>query len=221
MTDTYPNFPKEKWLQDIYLYAYSYTYAYTKSMLALKGGEGSGNFGHAGRPGEIGGSAMGGGSLSENEISAVSFYKEEGYSEINSARRSGSEYDKNIISAIDSAISKNITTEDKIIFRGVSPEMLDQFEEGGTFSDSGYISASENIEIAENFGIEFGKNVIMEIELPKGSNALLLDNVIEAARDEKEYLLPRGSNFTINSIEEVKNSNGKIIQWYVNAKYAG
>lgn len=56
MTDAYPNFPKEKWLQDIYLYAYTYT----KTILALKGGAGSGNFGHDGRPGEVGGSAPSG-----------------------------------------------------------------------------------------------------------------------------------------------------------------
>lgn len=49
----------EKWLQEIYAYAYAYAYAYTyaKTLLALKGGEGSGNFGHAGRPGLVGGSA--------------------------------------------------------------------------------------------------------------------------------------------------------------------
>ena len=35
-------------------------YTYAKSLLEIKGGEGSGNFGHAGRPGEVGGSGDGG-----------------------------------------------------------------------------------------------------------------------------------------------------------------
>lgn len=34
----------------------------------LKGGEGSGNFGHAGRPGEVGGSAGGGGVIDRSEL---------------------------------------------------------------------------------------------------------------------------------------------------------
>lgn len=50
----------EKMLQDIYTYVYLYAYSYAKTMLALKGGEGSGNFGHAGRPGLVGGSSSGG-----------------------------------------------------------------------------------------------------------------------------------------------------------------
>ncbi len=41
----------EKWLTEIY------NWAYDKKAASLKGGEGSGNFGHAGRPGEVGGSA--------------------------------------------------------------------------------------------------------------------------------------------------------------------
>lgn len=43
----------------MYLYAFTYTYAYIKTLLAIKGGAGSGNFGHAGRPGLVGGSADG------------------------------------------------------------------------------------------------------------------------------------------------------------------
>jgi hypothetical protein len=46
-------------LEEIYAYAYGYLYA------RIKGGEGSGNFGHAGRPGLVGGSAQSGASIRE------------------------------------------------------------------------------------------------------------------------------------------------------------
>jgi len=47
----------------VYQYTYSYIYAYVKTLLALKGGDGSGNFGHAGRPGLVGGSASSNGGV--------------------------------------------------------------------------------------------------------------------------------------------------------------
>ena len=43
------------------LYSYVYAFTYYNVMSALKGGAGSGHFGHAGRPGKVGGSAPRGG----------------------------------------------------------------------------------------------------------------------------------------------------------------
>lgn len=170
-----------------------------------------------------GGGGRGGGvsspSLSDGEISALSFYKEEGYSDINSALRNGEEYDSNTIDAIDSAISKSELTRDAVLYRGMNPDLIDYMNEGEVFKDAGYVSTTKNPSTAEDFGIQFGRNIMMEIHAPKGTNALHLDLAIEAARDEKEFLLPRNSSFRIRSIETLKDSNGKIYQYYVVADY--
>jgi hypothetical protein len=58
--------------------------------MITRGGEGSGNHGHEGRPGEVGGSGSGGGSASRGEkilIKALQNTKEENYTYINSKVR--------------------------------------------------------------------------------------------------------------------------------------
>ena len=178
-------------------------------------GRGAGGGGRAGG----GGDGTSASALSDSETSALTFYKEEGYSDINSALRNGEEYDSEIINPIDSAIANSETTRDLVLYRGASPDLIDQMSEGEVFNDLGYTSTTRNINTAEDFGIEFGRNTVMEIHVPKGSNALHLDRAIEAARDEKEYLLPRNSNFRIRSIETIRDGNGKIYQYYVVADY--
>lgn len=178
-------------------------------------GRGAGGGGRAGG----GGDGTNAPSMSDGEMTALTFYKEEGYSDINNALRNGEEYNSEIIDPIDTAISNSVTTRDMVLYRGTNPDLIDYMSEGEVFNDLGYVSTTRNINTAEDFGIQFGRNIVMEIHVPKGSNALHLDRAIEAARDEKEYLLPRNSNFRIRSIETLKDSNGKIYQYYVVADY--
>ena len=47
---------------------------YGFANVELNGGKGSGNFGHSGRPGEVGGSGKGGGALAEAESGHIGYF---------------------------------------------------------------------------------------------------------------------------------------------------
>jgi len=117
----YPNFPKEKWLQDIYLYTYHYTYAYTKAMLAMKGGAGSGNFGHAGRPGLVGGSSSGGTFYHGTTSEAAEYIKQNGL-RIDKASRNSKKGKVYITSSIENA---KYWAEDKLDYFGLDKNTTD------------------------------------------------------------------------------------------------
>ena len=85
MTDNYHNFPKEKWLQDIYLYAYHYTYAYIKALFPLKhypGGQDHDQQSHAGSGGSesTGVTGFWKGRLENNDVKNIeNFVKANGF----------------------------------------------------------------------------------------------------------------------------------------------
>ncbi len=164
MTDTYPNFPKEKWLQDIYLYAYSYTYAYTKTMLALKGGEGSGNFGHAGRPGEVGGSGEGGRSGNKLEsIDQLNAAKDKLANQgqgIHSAIINGSELRNGKLLAINGKLYKvtSTTASDKFEVREVTSINVDRlFSTGGNDNFLNLDYSGQYLQVNEKEMVNFFK----------------------------------------------------------------
>lgn len=149
--------------------------------------------------------------LPSGETDSLAFYKSEGYGDINALLRSGEYGDyESQIKDIDSAISKSVIPEDVQVFRGISLDMFgdDGIGEGDEFSDNGFVSTSMSFQVASNFTND---DAYMVINVPKGSNGIYTDSQnlgFDAGREEFELLLPRGSSFVVDSIDE--NDDGSV-----------
>lgn len=111
------------------------------------GGPGSGNFGHKGRPGEIGGSAPGnGGTISNNERRAIIAFTGSNYTVSNEQR-----------AHVESAIKKSEPLDPEFNYsRGVAltKEKLDKLISDGVYSPGRLTSWSTSGIVAENFADE-------------------------------------------------------------------
>jgi hypothetical protein len=93
-----------------------------------------------------------------------------------------------------------------------------KFEVGDTFHDDGYVSTTEKKSVAsEYFGDHFNTSVtksgVMVINVPK-SEKILEVNAVDPSNmhsPEKEFILPRGSNFKVTKIDDTTSSNYKYI----------
>ena len=112
---------EKKRLQEIYIWAYAYAYSYAKTLLALKGGQGSGNFGHAGRPGLVGGSSSGGTFYHGTTSEAAEYIKKNGL-EISKASRNSKKGKVYITSSKDNAA---YWAEDKLDYFGLDKNTTD------------------------------------------------------------------------------------------------
>jgi len=154
-------------------------------VIRLKGGSGSGNFGHAGRPGEVGGSAtdyglvwagkpsrdleqenaraMAGVVVTPKEKRALKNYKygeiDNGYLMINRGLREGTVPSDDVaksIAGIDSAMNNNILNQDYVVYRGVDSSFSSHIKEGFQFTDRGYPSTSLSVNRPLNLANTFG-----------------------------------------------------------------
>ena len=121
--------------QKIYDAAYKAAYDKYQELRSMKGGEGSGNFGHTGRPGEVCGSGEGGGSASGGGTSgecggtfyhgttseAAEYIKKNGL-EISKASRNSKKGKVYITSSKDNAA---YWAEDKLDFFGLDKSTTD------------------------------------------------------------------------------------------------
>jgi len=108
-----------------------------------KGGPGSGNVGHAGRPGSVGGSAPGGGTISfssQEKVGALTRYQEHAYASINGHLR-GTDKPNNIkqvkedIAKLDVLIDEQ-PTKGVYVFRGDGAQISSElFEKTGISSE--------------------------------------------------------------------------------------
>lgn len=182
------------------------------------GGPGSGDFGHSGRPGEVGGSGSGGNQeFSPQQKSALEAYSNEGYRQINAELRGHSadlmssedllpkESVQEEIALIDEAFAKTKTTEDKVLYRSVATADLPGVVGhhaliGKSFVDQGYSSTSTEVSKAVVADPDLARNSVqMEVRLPKGSQAIWMDKI--SGHKESEVLLPRGTKFKIVSTQ--------------------
>lgn len=167
-----------------------------KFLLMLKGGPGSGNKGHEGRPGKRGGSSSKGGTeptpqelqwfdnLSGEEKDALFQYANAGASEINSKLRNDQDAGE-VIKHLDSAISKAPKSDgNTYVYRALPPDKQPL--------DKGYVSAmklEKDVEAYTNRG-----NIVKKILLPKGTPiapiSLIYRQWIPTA-DTREVILPR------------------------------
>lgn len=186
-------------------------------LYAADGGPGSGNHGHAGVPGEVGGSAPGAtgnreysekyiASLPEKTKAAIREYTTTAYSGINSYMRGQTDYlpesHKQIIAEVRDALAATSVPEAITTFRGTSISELASYAGETRLSRMERCSALDKLvgrEIeAKSFlsssekqpdeiGHSGGVKVI--ITTPKGGNALTLGD-LSKHKNEAEVLLP-------------------------------
>lgn len=183
------------------------------------GGKGSGNFGHAGRPGEVGGSSDSGytSSVEESGLTKKPLEITAGYTDstsasaINELLRKGldtSQY-KSVIDRLDANMQP--TKKNLMLRRGVDTNLLKieslgldekmSYEDikstiiGKEFKDLGYTSTS--YEDISDYG-----HIHLEIECPKGTRALWTSN-----DKEKEVILARGTTFKVKQYEREKEND--------------
>lgn len=192
-------------------------------MLRNLGGKGSGNFGHQGRKGEVGGSSSGGDSATSYSNTpgdftpgsvqeAVSDYvsgTDESYAYVlNAALRSGealSKADKDLVSRLDHAIQGSRLERDTVLYRGgVLP---DGIQEGQVFKDRAYVSTTEEKYVARDYftGAKYGNEDarLIQVQVSKGTPALNINRVMGKDWEqhyEHEILLGRGTRFKVLSV---------------------
>ena len=166
-----------------------------------EGGSGSGNFGHAGRPGEVGGSSPSGATtvkgLTPDEADAMRYYVERaGYMHINHALRHGKSISgeaKKMVPILDKLTNRKL--DEMTVFRGISPRAFGRLKVGMTFTDKGFASTSKNLKTASCFGY-----FAMKIRVPAGSKGFDIGSRAGKGYKEQEVLLRRNSQFRIDKI---------------------
>jgi len=110
-----------------------------------------------------------------------------------------------IISLIDSAISKSYPKEELILYKGLKMfRGLEDVDLGKDIKDGAFASFTTDLHKAAPYSKKNkrGEYIFYQIEVTEKDNALYID------KDEDEWLLPRGYN-TILGIDQVKNFAGK------------
>jgi SPP1 gp7 family putative phage head morphogenesis protein len=161
-------------------------------------------------------------SLTYKQTTAINDYTGAGYAPINSYLRGqwtkqeakeafiGQNSLESTIKAIDEGLNKSVTSEPIRVFRTCEADFLDKISVGGIFHDEGYGSTS-----VLPFPVASG-NVFFEIDIPAGKGiGAYVDGLSWKEGEEFEYLINRGANYYINSIEERKGGT------YVKATLAG
>lgn len=158
-------------------------------------------------------------SLTEDEDYAIGDYTGGGYWDINSyLRKTGdweninAEFVKQQIKGLDSAISRYELKDNIRVQRGVMNDVIDKLVEdndvheslseliGKKFHESAYSSTT----VVQNNGVATAKPTILDIEIPAGTGRGAYVNQLAGQFQDTEYefLLKRGSTFTIKEIRE-------------------
>lgn len=203
-----------------------------KLISALKGGSGSGNFGHAGRPGKVGGSSsihyaaadpqdlIRYYDLTSNcdviDCEALNMYTHSGYDVVNRKLRFGSYADSayefewkdaevnKLLTGLDKSFQNAPTVPSNLIaYRGVNSRLFDNLAVGDSFTDKGFVSTS--IDPAQTMS-----GWQMEIRIPAGTKGIYIEQVSNVA-SEMELLLNRGTRFRVLEIQRSVNKYGTKI----------
>lgn len=200
-------------------HSFHWNVQYLRRSFKSLGGPGSGNFGHAGRPGEVGGSAEGGDDLiwivakmradSEGFLSsaeakrlasslrdplgswyAMRSYWDHGSASMNKALRAG-RVPKGA-KLIDEFIAAKSDSPDVLWRGGVKPSVIKSWKVGQEVKDLAYMSTSASRDTAQTFG----DDVLIKITAAKGIGAR------SPAWDwEKEVTLPRNLPLKVVAIK--------------------
>lgn len=158
-------------------------------------------------------------SLTKDEDYAIGDYTGGGYWDINSyLRKTGDweninvEFVKQQIKRLDSAISRYELKDNIRVQRGVMNDVIDKLAEdndvqeslseliGKKFHESAYSSTT----VVQNNGVATAKPTILDIEIPAGTGRGAYVNQLAGQFQDTEYefLLKRGSTFTIKEVRE-------------------
>lgn len=141
--------------------------------------------------------------LSGKEKDAIETYVGHEHEVLNRALRAGegmTDWARDIVKNLDSAIEKGRTDRDVVTHRGVThKDVIDQIVNnvGGTFKDAGYHSTSVDVDAAGHFAA--GK-MLLNVHVPKGSRAAYVGVLRMQNHQEREMILPRGSRYRITGV---------------------
>jgi hypothetical protein len=114
------------------------------------------------------------------------------------------------IAALDRSMEKAPRLEaDTTLYRGVPDAVAAQIEASGVgsvFQDKAYVSTSFHQSTAKGFG--YGN--IIHISAPAGTKGIDMNKVLGSRsthKNEKEFLLPRGSSFRLTKVEKVPHES--------------
>ncbi len=181
-----------------------------------EGGPGSGHFGHAGRPGEVGGSAPGGGDGQVKELNSddryhLKWWSEKGYELVNAAEldkpgrsADSAAMDRRVQQAFYDALDK-LPPVQKTVMQGtaVSEKELARLKVGTELNFKRTVSATSSEEVANEFAAATRINT-------KAKSALVFVLDAKSARDisaygnhpdEAEHILCKGTKFKITNIK--------------------
>jgi hypothetical protein len=154
--------------------------------------------------------------LSTDQYYAVKSYTGSGYTAINAHLRFNndtSDETKSKIKHLDEAIKGTTLKEDRTVWRGINREAAksmfgDQLKTGMVVSDKGFVSTSTEKGFARNW--KGSQGVLLEIQVPKGASALDVHKISASGKQEAEILLPRGSQFKVESVDIPLDSSQPI-----------
>jgi len=164
-----------------------------------KGGAGSGDFGHAGRMGERGGSG-----LSLQERLAVRDYAGKGFHFVNRQLRDGQKLLASVddsIRQIDAVMAKH-TVPAMTVYRGIdAPNLTSKLVVGSQFRDKAYASTSSREIVARDFS---DGDAVLRIAVPAGTHGLDMDKLGLSKEGgdetENEVILDRNIRMEVTEI---------------------
>tara|TARA_Y100000034_G_C6900069_1_gene415941 strand:- start:329 stop:1468 length:1140 start_codon:yes stop_codon:yes gene_type:complete len=145
-------------------------------------------------------------------------YFDLGHEDINALLRGKRPYDPNTESRIENDAMMMIEALDRaylphalVVYRGTSSrtisEQWDSLETGGEFVDLGFLSATLSYAEAKSFTSSLNSRYILEIILPKGTNAAYVGREVVEDRvneDEREVLIQNETPFIILDKQEIQ-----------------
>jgi hypothetical protein len=155
---------------------------------------------------------------------SISGYQDGQFHSINDPLRADTEpqptYQADITHLDDSIAQQMPTSADTVVYRGYTglmppvaglpiPPDYTTMEPGETFTDKGFVSASTDQSVAEQFSRRLGtenpntgtqEKPVMAIHVPEGSQGLNVNGLLPSS-GEDEIILPRGSEFQVLSRE--------------------
>ena len=202
-----------------------------KLIIRLKGGSGSGNYGHSGRPGEVGGSASDGGvrriqdesdenylermsknwasSLNSQDKAAIRWYRTGGAYEMNRQLRTGdpvtNKYGKRILKLVNDAP----VLEDSItLYRGTGYALRE--------TDKGIVSTTLDFYMAKNeFAAGMPNGIVQTLHIEPGIKLAYIDSKNSPSHGaQSEVLLEKNLHFDEIS-RDTRLSKGGITLTYI------
>lgn len=165
--------------------------------------------------------------LSFQQKAALQEYSDHGYKTINNILRTGKPLSQcEDCSHIDSAIAAAKLPDNMNLYRGatLNTSTIDSLKPGSVISDKGYVSTSASTRIAYEFANKQTRAaneemVVFEIQAPKSSRGLATSLLPDGFPVEREVLLPRNSQFQVQSVSKLDHQG--FSTRVVSVKYLG